>query len=101
MKKSHKKVNKKIVALAIIVFLLVACGVVILILDAIKRQINIFIWVGIYSALLFALVLTLTMIRYERLREIRKDFKNTNLPLYTDNTTLLVQDIIDEKENHN
>lgn len=97
----NKRINKKYVALIIEISLLVICGVVILVLDAVNKQINIFIWVAIYSVLVFALILTLSLIRYERLREIRSDFKDTNLPLYTDNTTLMGHDIKDEKNNHN
>ena len=97
----NKRINKKYVALIIEISLLVICSVVILILDAVNKQINIFIWVAIYSVLVFALILTLSLIRYERLREIRSDFKDTNLPLYTDNTTLMGHDIKDEKNNHN
>ena len=59
-----------------------------------------FIWIAIFSILMFSFVLTLSIIRNERLREIRSDFKNTNLPLYTDNTTLLCHDIKDEEQNH-
>lgn len=99
MNHNYKKVNAKVVALIIEISLLIICGIIVLILDGMKKQINIFIWVGIYSVLIFALILTLSLIRYERLREIRTNFKETNLPLYTDNTTLMGHDINDEREN--
>lgn len=99
MKRNYRKVNTKYVAFSIEIALLVIGSIIVLILDGIKKQINIFIWVGIYAVLLFALLLTLSLIRYERLREIRLDFKETNLPLYTDNISLMGHDIIDEEEN--
>ena len=98
MSKHYGKVNKKIVALIIEILLFIISGIIVLILDSINKQINIFIWVAIYSVLIFALLLTLSLIRYERLRDIRTNFKDTNLPLYTDNTTLIGHDIKDETE---
>ena len=100
MNHNYKKVNAKVVALIIEISLLIICGIIVLILDGMKKQINIFIWVAIYFILLFALILTLSLIRYDHLRAIRSEFKNTNLPLFTDNTTLMGHDIKDEEENH-
>ena len=93
-----KKRNKKYIALIIEISLIIVCSITGSILDALKKQINIFIWVAVYAVLLFSLLLTLSLIRYERFREIRTGFKDTNLPIYTDNTTLMGHDIIDEQE---
>ena len=98
--RTYKRVNSKLIALIIEISLLIICGIVILILDSFKIQLNIFIWVAIYAVLIFALLLTLSLIKYDRLRELRSNFKDTNLPLYTDSTTLMGHDIKDEEENH-
>ena len=52
------------------------------------------------GVLIFLLVLTLSLIRYDAMRDIRADgsFKGTNLPLYTDNTTLQGHDIREENK---
>jgi len=100
MKNSYRKVSKKVVALIVEISLIIICSIVVLILDATKHQINIFIWVGIYAALIFALLLTLSFMRFDRLRELRSDFKDTNLPIYTDQTTLMMHEIKDEEEKH-
>lgn len=100
MKNSSGRVDKKIVALIIEIALILISSIVVLVLDGIHKQINVFIWVAIYSVLIFALVLTLSLIKYTRLREIRRGFKETNLPLYTDQTALMGHDIIDEDKNH-
>ena len=100
MKDSKGKVNKKIVALIIEVTLLVISSVIVLVLDSIKIEISIFVWIAIYTVLLFALVFTLILIKNARLREIRTGFKETNLPLYTDTNSLRLHDIIDEDKNH-
>ena len=59
---------------------------------------TILIFVGIIAFLLFSLVLTLALIRNERFREIRSTFKESNLPVYTDNSTMMLHDIVDENK---
>ena len=103
MKKRYgKRFNPKVIALIVIISLLLILSIVILILN--YKEISlpfIPILVG-YGVLIIALVLVLSLIRYDFLRAIRSDgqFKSSNLPLYTDNTTLLGHDLKDEGEDY-
>ena len=94
----RRKTNPKIVALIIEASLLIIGVVVVLIFDAVKKPLNIIPVVIVSGVLVFALFLTLSLIRYDAFREIRSDFKETNLPLYTDPTTMICHDLIDEAE---
>ena len=98
MKYRYKRTNPKVVALIIEIVLLVGVAITASILDSLKKLPNMIPVVVITLVLVFALVLTLSLIRYDSMRDIRADgsFKGTNLPLYTDETTLLGHDIKDE-----
>ena len=56
----------------------------------------IYIFVVVVAILIFALVLTLSLIKHQSMRDIRETFKESNLPLYTDQQTMLLHDIVDE-----
>ena len=91
----------KVIA-AIIEGALLIIGVhVILILDFCGIKVPILPIIIVAGVLIFALILTLSLLRYDSLRDIRETFKETNLPLYTDKTTLQGHDIKDEEENKN
>ena len=97
-KRYTRRHNPKKIALIIEIVLLVAMLLVFQILEGVGIKINYIPIIIITSVLLFALLLTLSLIRYDSLREIRSNFKDTNLPLYTDPTALLGHDIKDEEE---
>ena len=67
-----------------------------MILDGVGINTSIWPKIIITGVYLFALTLTLSLIRYDVMRDIRSDFKNTNLPLYTDQTTMICHDLVDE-----
>ena len=98
MEYKYRRRNPKKIALIIEIILLVGGGITALILDGAGIYLN-WIPVVIYFAVVsFALVLTLSLIRYDAMRDIRADgsFKGTNLPLFTDPTTLMGHDIKEE-----
>ena len=100
MKNKYRRRNPKIIALLIEIFLLVTGTIVALIFDGVGKPLY---WVPVVivaGILIFSLILTLSLIKYDALRDIRADgsFKQTNLPLYTDQTTLTCHDIIEEKD---
>ena len=97
-----RRFNPKIIALIIVIALLLILSIVVLILNNNNISLPVIPLLLVYALLIIALVLVLSLIRYDRLREIRSDgqFKSSNLPLYTDKTTLLCHDIKDEAEDY-
>ena len=97
--KKYKRTNPKVVALIIEITVLVVGFIVLSILDGIGIKLNMLPLVIIAGVLIFALVLTLSLIRYDAYRDIRADgsFKKSNLPIYTDPTALQGHDIVEEK----
>ena len=98
MKHNHRH-NPKIIALIVETILFVIGIIILMILEGVG--INVTMWpkliiTGVY---LFALALNLSLIKYDAMRDIRSEFKNTNLPLYTDETSMICHDLIDEKQN--
>ena len=93
----YRSRNPKVIALIIEIVLLFLSALTLLILDSVGVSISFIPVIIVFGILLFALILTLSLIRYDSLRSIRKDFKETNLPLYTDSTTLMGHDIKDEE----
>ena len=99
MKNEYKrKTNFKIVALIIEVVILLASAIIVVVFEKINKPINVIPFAIVSILSLIALIATLSRIRYEYLRAARSDFYNTNLPLYTDKTTMICHDLIDEKE---
>ena len=94
----YRSRNPKVIALIIEIVLLFLSALTLLILDSVGVSISFIPVIIVFGVLLFALILTLSLIRYDSLRSIRKDFKETNLPLYMDSTTLMGHDIKDEEE---
>lgn len=97
----YKKRNPKIIALIIEIVLFLIGILIYVILESIGIKINYILILIIFGILLFSFLLTLSLIRYESLRNIRENFKDSNLPLYTDQTTLLGHDLKDEEEKKN
>ena len=95
---NRRRVNWKVVALLIEIVLLVAVSVVMIVLNGINITFNIIPMVIVTMVIVFCLILTLSMIRYDYMRSNRSEFKETNLPLYTDQTTMLAHDMRDESE---
>ena len=96
----RRRVNPKVIALIIEIGLLTIGFVVLSILNRVGVKFNMIPFVIIAGVLIFALILTLSLMRYDALRDIRADgsFKGSNLPLYTDNTALQGHDIIEERD---
>lgn len=94
----HRRRNSKIIALIVILLLLLSGGITLLILDNIGVKLNYIPILIVTGVLVFSLLMVLSLIRYDSLREIRTGFKETNLPLYTDSTSLLGHDIKDENK---
>jgi len=94
----YRSRNPKVIALIIEIVLLLLASLTLLILDTVGVTIPIVPVLIVFGVLLFAFILTLSLIRYDSLRSIRKYFKETNLPLYTDSTTLMGHDIKDEEK---
>ena len=94
-----KTINYKIIALIIEVVILIGFASLSYVLEKINKPINIWVVVVICGTLMFLISLTLSIIRYDSMREVRKDdaYKG-NLPLYTDKTTLICHDLKDERE---
>ena len=103
MKKYYRRINPKVVALIIEIAILVVGFITLSILDSVGVKLNMVPFLIIAGVLIFALVLTLSLLRYDSMRDIRADgsFKGTNLPIYTDPTTLQGHDIVEETENKN
>ena len=100
MKHPYRRRNPKVIALIIEIVLSAIGGIVLLVLYVNKTPLNVPVTLIITGVLLFSIILTLSLIRYDALRDIRADgtFKGSNLPLYTDQTTLQGHDIIEERE---
>ena len=97
--KYRSKINPKYIALIIEVGLLLISTITFSILDGLNVKLNFIPIVIVSVVLIFALVLTLSLIRFDSLRDIRSsDVNKDNLPIYTDNTTLLGHDLKDESE---
>ena len=97
----YKKRNSKIIALIIVIVLFLIGFLIYVILESIGININYILILIIFGILLFSFILTLSLLRYESLRNTRGNFKDSNLPLYTDQTTLLGHDLKDEEEKKN
>ena len=96
--------NPKVIALWIEIILLVAGALTLLILDGAGVKMNIIVVAILSGVLIFSLILTLSLIRYDVVRSLRrdgyfanKDNKNVFLNIYTDPTTLMGHDIKDEE----
>ena len=102
MKNKYKRRNPKVIALIVEIVLMVVFAVIILIFDQVGKPLFWIPVVAIFGILIFLLFLTLSLLRYDAMRDIRADgsFKGSNLPLYTDSTTLQGHDIKDESENN-
>ena len=102
MKSIYKRRNPKVIALIVEIILMVVFAIIILIFDQIGKPLFWIPVVAIFGILIFLLILTLSLLRYDAMRDIRADgsFKGSNLPLYTDSTTLQGHDIKDESENN-
>ena len=98
--KYYKRRNPKVIALIVEIVLMIVFAIVILIFDQVGKPIFWIPIVIVFAVLIFLLFLTLSLIRYDSMRDIRADgsFKGSNLPLYTDQTTLQGHDIKDESE---
>ena len=98
--KYYKRRNPKVIALIVEIVLMIVFAIVILIFDQVGKPIFWIPIVIVFAMLIFSLFLTLSLIRYDSMRDIRADgsFKGSNLPLYTDQTTLQGHDIKDESE---
>ena len=100
MKHPYRRRNPKVIALIIEIVLSTIGGIILLVLYENKTPLNVPVTLISTGVLLFSIILTLSLIRYDALRDIRADgtFKGSNLPLYTDQTTLQGHDIIEERE---
>lgn len=98
MKYYRKKRNPKVIALFIELALSLIGFIVLFIYYKNGIQLNIAATLIITGILLFSIVLTLSKIRFDAMRDIRSDgsFKQSNLPLFTDETTLIGHDIKEE-----
>ena len=97
----RRRLNSRVIALIIEISLLFIGSIVVLIFDQMQKSLPILPVVIIAGILIFSLVLTLSIIRYESLRDIRSsDVYKGNLPIYTDKTTMICHDLKDESENH-
>ena len=99
MAKRYRRTNPKVIALIIEIVLFVVGSIVAYIFSSVGKPINnvvLLVGAGIF---IFALLLTLSLIRYDAMRDIREsDINKDNVPIYTDNTTLLGHDIKEESE---
>ena len=98
MKYPYRRHNPKVIALIIEIVLLAGFELTALILDSAGKPMNWILLLVVTLVLIFILILTLSLIRYDSMRAIRETFKDTNMPLYTDQTTLMGHDIKDEEE---
>ena len=96
MKNPYRRHNPKFIALVIEISILVIFIITGFVLEGIGKPIHWTVLLVFTGVLLFAIFLTLSLIKYDSIRDIRESFKDTNLPLYTDQTTLLGHDIKDE-----
>ena len=101
----RSKSNPKIVALIIEIALLVLGSIFILIWYGIGKTLEIIPVMIISLSLLLALIVTLILIRYDSIRELRrhgyfgnKEENKIFLNIYTDSTTLMGHDLKDESE---
>ena len=100
MSHRYRRRNPKVIALIVEIVILVVGFIVLSILDGMGIKLNMIPFVIAAGVLIFLLILTLSLIRYDAMRDIRADgsFKGTNLPLYTDSTTLQGHDIREENK---
>jgi len=100
--KYHRR-NPKTIALIVEIILLLVSGITCMILGGVGVNLPWIPIVIIFAVLMFAFLLTLSLLRLDAMKDIRADgsFKNTNLPLYTDQTTLQAHDIIEENRRKN
>ena len=100
MNYKYRRHNPKVIALIIEIALLVIASIVTLVLNSCRVSIPVVALVIVFGGIIFSMLLTLSLLRYDAMRDIRADgsFKGTNLPLYTDQTTLLGHDIKEEEK---
>ena len=98
MRKPYRKINPKFVAFIVILGLILVLSIVVIVMDTIKKPLPILPIAITYLVLVLIMIVILSMLRYDFMRNIRGTFKETNLPLYTDQTTLMCHDIKDEAE---
>ena len=96
----YRRRNPKVIALIVEIVLFLVFMLILLILYEKEVKLNVPVTLIITGVLLFSILLTLSLLRYDAMRDIRADgsFKGTNLPLYTDSTTLQGHDIREENE---
>ena len=101
MKNPYKKrINWKIIAVIIEISIFVVGAITVLVLDSLKIKYNKIPFIVISAVLLFILVLTLSVVRYDSFRAIRsnKEAFKDNMPIYTDQQTMICHDLIDENK---
>ena len=97
----YKRVNPHVIALIIEIALILIGMTVVSVFEWINKPLNMIPVVIVTVVLIIALLTTLSFIRYDALRNIREsDVNKDNLPLYTDQTTLMCHDIKDENRKH-
>ena len=109
MKKSYRpKPNPKVIALLIEIGLMISGAVFLMVWYSLGKTLVFWPTIVISVVLLFALIITLNLIRYDAIRAIRsehyinKEKKNVFLTLYSDQTTNICHDLIDEsRDEHN
>ena len=99
MKKYGRKLNPKVIALIIEASLFAMGYIVLFILYKNGVEINYIPVLAVTLVFIFVIVVTLSRIRYDAMRDLRgSDVYQDNVPIYTDDTTLLAHNIIDETE---
>ena len=99
----HRKKNPKVIALFIeIVIFLIGFTISSIYFYIFKKQMNNVVII-LFCIWIFVFILTLSLIRYDRIREIRseghytnKDEKKVFLNIYDDKTSLVCHDLKDE-----
>ena len=99
MNYKYRRHNPKTIAIIVEISLMALFGILIMILDGVGIKLPWIPVVIVFVVLMFSLILTLSLLRYDAMRDIRADgsFKGSNLPLFTDHTTLQGHDIVEEK----
>ena len=98
----YRRRNPKIIAVIVEVVLMIIMAVIILVLDNIGKSVPMYTTLIVYGILLFSFFLTLSLIRYDAMRDIREsDINKDNVPIYTDRTTLICHDLKDDGKKEN
>ena len=107
MSRYYRRTNPKNIALIVVISLLAIGGITLLILDGMGVKLNMIPVIIISGVLTFSLILTLSLIRYDHIREIRsdqyidKENKRVFMTIYTDQITNICHDLKDESEHKN